>query len=134
MRRVRCVSPHGGAHHGTDAEGDPVAAGYAGPMMNPPNEGGYIDNAVLGRVAVGDETDAPEPPEFIADGFHFIDVGTGAGDVCQGPGDGCWCGGAHHVPAAGDGDGQDQGTGGDADITPPADGEVPVAAPRRAEL
>ena len=92
MRRVMCVSPHGGAHHGTDAEGDPVGPGYAGRMMNPPNEGGYVDNAVLGRVAVGDEADAPEAPEFIADGFHFVDAATGTADACTAPGNGCWCG------------------------------------------
>lgn len=103
MRRVKCVSPHGGAHHGTDHLGDPVGPGYTGQMMNPPHEGGYVDNAVLGRVAVGTELDAPEPPEFIADGFHFIDVAAGAGDVCSVLGKDCWCGqhrDAEPVPVA----------------------------------
>lgn len=110
MRKVRCVSPHGGAHHGTDAEGDPVGPGYTGRMTHPPNEGGYVDNAVLGRVAVGAELDAPEPPEFIADGFHFVDLTTGQGDVCQVPGDGCWCGQHRDAP-------------------PPDPGPAPDAAP-----
>lgn len=98
MRRVRCVSPHGGAHHGLRADNElPAPPGYAGALTLPPNEGGWVVNPVLGHVAVGDEVDAPEPPAFIADGFHFVDVTTGTGDVCQGPGEGCWCGGAHHA-------------------------------------
>lgn len=120
MRKVRCVSPHGGAHHGTDAEGDPVGPGYTGPMMNPPHEGGYVDNAVLGRVAVGDELDAPEPPEFIADGFHFVDITTGQGDVCQSPGDGCWCGGAHHLA---------EGAGGNDSVNTAVTGDAGGSAP-----
>lgn len=101
MRRVRCVSPHGGAHHGIRADNElPAHPGYEGPLKLPPNEGGWVDNAVLGTVAVGDEVDAPEPPEFIADGFHFVNAATGTGDVCQAPGRGCWCGGPHHDPAS----------------------------------
>lgn len=100
MRRVRCVSPQGGAPHGIRADNEePAPPGYQGALKLPPNEGGWVSNAVLGTVAVGDEVDAPEPPEFIADGFHFVDAAAGAGDVCQAPGPGCWCGGAHHIPA-----------------------------------
>lgn len=91
MRKVRCVSPHGGAHHGTDGRGQPVGPLYNGPRQLPPNPGGYVDNAVLGRVAVGAEVDAPEPPGFIADGFHFVND-AGGPDVCEVTGDGCWCG------------------------------------------
>ena len=91
-RKVRCVSPHGGAHHGTDGHDRPASPGYRGPLRLPPNEGGYVDNAVLGRVPVGAEVDAPEPPGFIADGFHFVDAASGQGDVCAAAGDGCWCG------------------------------------------
>lgn len=98
MRRVRCVSPRGGAHHGIRADNElPAHEGYGGALLVPPHEGGYVDNAVLGRVAFGDELDAPEPPEFIADGCNFVDAATGRGDECQDPGDGCWCGGAHHL-------------------------------------
>ncbi len=98
MRRVRCVSPHGGAHHGLRADNElPAPPGYTGALTLPPAEGGWVWNAVLGHVAVGDELDAPEPPGFIADGFHFVDAATGKGDRCQAPGDGCWCGGAHHA-------------------------------------
>jgi hypothetical protein len=93
MRTVRCVSPHGGAHHGLRADNElPAAPGYQGALMLPPNDGGWVYNAVLGHVAVGGEVDAPEPPEFIADGFHFVDVTTGTGDVCSAGGDACWCG------------------------------------------
>lgn len=93
MRRVRCVSPHGGAHNGLRADNEmPAPPGYAGRLALPPNEGGWVQNTVLGTVAVGDEVDAPDPPEFIADGFHFTDAATGQGDVCQAAGDACWCG------------------------------------------
>jgi hypothetical protein len=67
--KVKCISPHGGAHHGTDGRGEPVTAGYDGPRQLPPNEGGYIDNGILGRVAVGSIVDAPG--DFIIDGYHF---------------------------------------------------------------
>ena len=111
MRKVKCVSPHGGAHYGTNGRGDPVGPLYSGPRQLEPNEGGYIDNTVLGRVPVGAEVDAPEAPEFIADGFHFVDSETGAGDACSVLGDGCWCG-QHKlvtgIPVAGD----DGSTGG----------------------
>ena len=70
--KVRCISPHGGARHGTDGRGEPVAEGYEGPRQLPPNEGGYVDHGVLGRVAVGSVVDAPD--DFIADGFHFETV------------------------------------------------------------
>lgn len=91
MRRVTCVSPHGGAHHGTDRDGDPVGPGYSGPMAHPPNPGGYVDSPVLGRVAVGSEVDAPDAPEFICDGFHFVNEDGGA-DECKQLGRDCWCG------------------------------------------
>lgn len=93
MRRVRCVSPHGGAHHGLRADNELAAQpGYTGRLLLEPNEGGWVANAVLGHVAVGSEVDAPDPPEFIADGFHFVDADTGAADVCTAAGDRCWCG------------------------------------------
>jgi hypothetical protein len=92
MRTVRCVSPHGGAHHGLDHDDHAVPEGYSGPLKLPPNEGGWVDNAHLGYVRVGDVADAPEAPEFIADGFHFVDAATGEGDTCSAAGDGCWCG------------------------------------------
>lgn len=99
MRKVKCVSPHGGCHHGMRADnGMPAHPGYGGALRLPPNEGGYVANAVLGYVPVGSVTDAPEAPAFIADGFHFVNADGGA-DECAG-GDGCWCGGTHHVPAA----------------------------------
>lgn len=69
MKKVRCISPHGGAHHGTDGHGQPVGPDYSGPRRDPPNPGGYIDNGVLGRVAVGSVVDAPD--DFEPDGFHF---------------------------------------------------------------
>jgi len=117
MRRVRCVSPHGGAHHGIRADNElPAQEGYQGALIVPPNEGGWVDNAVLGRVAVGDEVDAPEPPEFICDGFHFVNEGGGP-DICAGGG-GCWCGGSHHgnvtVTAGGPVSGPGGGGGGAA--------------------
>jgi len=98
VRKVKCVSPHGGARHGTDSRGRPVGPAYQGDYRNPPCEGGYIDNGVLGRVAVGATVDAPEPPGFIADGFHFVDATSGEGDVCETVGDDCWCG--QHKDAA----------------------------------
>jgi hypothetical protein len=68
--KVKCVSPHGGLRLGTDGRGQPVEReDYAGPRQLPPNDGGYIDNAVLGRVPVGAVADAPD--DFIVDGFHF---------------------------------------------------------------
>jgi hypothetical protein len=73
MRRVRCVSPHGGAHNGLRADNEqPAPPGYAGRLMLPPNEGGWVWNATLGHVAVGDEADAPD--DFICDNFHFTDA------------------------------------------------------------
>jgi hypothetical protein len=99
MRRVRCVSPHGGAHNGLRADNDlPAPPGYSGALKLAPNEGGWVFNPVLGHVAVGDEMDAPEPPEFIADGFHFVNE-DGTADVCQASGDGCWCGRHRDVQA-----------------------------------
>lgn len=92
MRRVRCISPHGGGHHGLFRDGRAAGPGYEGPLEHPPNPGGYVVSAVLGTVAVGAELDAPDAPFFIADGFHFADAATGAGDVCSAAGDGCWCG------------------------------------------
>jgi len=98
MRKVRCVSPHGGCHHGQRADnGKAAPPGFAGQLLHPPNDGGYIDNAVLGTVAVGSVTDAPEPPGFIADGFHFVDDVTGKADECTAPGGGCWCGRHRHI-------------------------------------
>src|SRR6185437_11804480 len=101
MRRVRCVSPHGGAHHGQRADNElPAAPGYQGALRLPPNEGGWVVNPVLGYVAVGDEVDAPEAPEFIADGFHFVDAASGKGDACEAAGAACWCGQhRHELPA-----------------------------------
>ena len=69
MKKVRCISPHGGAHHGFNGHGEPAAPGWTGPRQLPPNPGGYIDNGVLGRVAVGAVVDAPD--DFEPDGYHF---------------------------------------------------------------
>lgn len=100
MRRVRCVSPHGGAHHGLRADNEmPAREGYTGPLLLQPNEGGWVWNPLLGHVAVGDEADAPEAPEFICDGFHFVGAATGQGDVCAAAGDACWCGQHRDVQA-----------------------------------
>ena len=72
MRRVRCVSPHGGARHGLRADnGDPAPEGYAGALQLGPNPGGWVYNTVLGHVAVGSVVDAPD--DFTCDGFHFED-------------------------------------------------------------
>jgi hypothetical protein len=103
MRTVRCVSPHGGAHHGLDHDDRAVPPGYSGPLKLEPNEGGWVDNAYLGYVAVGAEVDAPEAPEFIADGFHFVAAATGQGDQCTAEGDACWCGGQYHQADEADG-------------------------------
>jgi hypothetical protein len=92
MRQVKCVSPHGGARYGTNGRGDPVlSATYSGPRQLPANEGGYVTNGVLGRVAVGSTVDAPEAPAFIADGFHFV-TSDGKADECTILGPACWCG------------------------------------------
>ena len=69
MKRVRCVSPHGGGHDGILHSGDPAPPGWTGPLAYPPNPGGYIDNVILGRVAVGAEADAPD--DYVPDGYHF---------------------------------------------------------------
>lgn len=84
--RVRCVSPHGGGHHGLDHDGRPLPAGYEGPRMAwPPNEGGYVENAAVAPhpVAVGSELDAPDGYE--PDGYHFVpaDEPAAAGTVSQ---------------------------------------------------
>src|SRR5690348_4094421 len=73
MRRVRCVSPHGGAHNGLRADNElPAPPGYEGRLLLPPNEGGWVWTAGLGHVAVGSEIDVPDdlnlPP------FHYVDV------------------------------------------------------------
>jgi hypothetical protein len=82
VRKVRCVSPHGGCHDGVRADnGMPARPGYKGALSYPPNPrtgtgltpgegGGYVDNAILGRVAVGSEVDAPD--DFEPGGFHFV--------------------------------------------------------------
>jgi hypothetical protein len=52
----------------------------------------------LGRhVAVGDEADAPDAPEFICDGFHFVNA-DGGPDLCAAAGDACWCGQHRDAP------------------------------------
>ena len=89
--RVRCVSPHGGGHHGLDADGRPVPEGYDGPRLAwPPNEGGYVENAAVAPhpIAVGSVIDAPDGYE--PDGYHFLPAddlpaggGQGAGAVSQ---------------------------------------------------
>lgn len=106
MRTVRCVSPHGGAHHGLRADNEqPAQPGYQGALLLEPNEGGWVWNPLLGHVRVGDIVDAPEAPGFIADGFHFVTVSdnpdtTGRADVCAAAGDACWCGQHRAAPPA----------------------------------
>ena len=130
MRKVRCVSPHGGCHHGMRADnGLPAHPGYRGPVKLAPNEGGWVDCPALGgHIAVGSVTDAPEAPAFIADGFHFVDDATGKADVCAGADGGCWCGGAHHAPPPpedADGEHVHPGTGEEMHGTEhPADGTM----------
>lgn len=71
--RVRCVSPHGGGHHGLDGDGRPLPAGYEGPRMAfPPNDLGYVENAAVAPhpVAVGSVVDAPD--DYVPDGYHFV--------------------------------------------------------------
>src|SRR6185437_5421523 len=129
MRRVRCVSPHGGAHNGLRADNElPAAPGYSGALRLPPNEGGWVVNPVLGYVAVGDEVDALEAPEFIADGFHFIDAASGKGDACEAPGDACWCGQHRHMAAHTE---HDTGPREDGGVDAP---ELPASAPSLADL
>lgn len=67
--QVRCISPHGGARHGTDGRGNPVGPDYNGPRQLQPHPDGYVVNTVLGVVAVGDVVEAPD--SFTIDGFHF---------------------------------------------------------------
>lgn len=83
MKKVRCVSPHGGCHNGMDSRGNPVHALPDGTipepdgMLLPPNPGGYIGDArILGRhAAVGQVYDVPD--DFAADGFHWVEDETG---------------------------------------------------------
>jgi hypothetical protein len=97
MRTVRCVSPHGGARHGLRADNEqPARPGYQGALLLEPAEGGWVWNPLLGHVRVGDEAEAPDAPDFIADGFHFVNA-DGGPDVCAAAGDGCWCG-QHRAP------------------------------------
>lgn len=88
--RVRCVSPHGGGHHGLDGDGRPLPAGYDGPRMAfPPSELGYVENAAVAPhpVAVGSVIDAPDG--YVPDGYHFVpadDLPAGGGqDAGAGP-------------------------------------------------
>lgn len=94
MRQVKCISPHAGLHRGDRRRGVP------------PSPAGYVSVPSLGRdlqhgrpVEVGSVIDAPEPPGFIADGFHFVDAATGEADQCAGSGD-CWCGRCPPAPDA----------------------------------
>ena len=96
MKRVRCISPHGGCHNGmyNDGSGSPVfpvwdagdeAAGVPGSwrlpdvpperLALPANPGGYVDDArIPGRfAAVGQSYDVGD--DFYADGFHWEDAG-----------------------------------------------------------
>ena len=76
--RVRCVSPHGGGHHGLDGEGRPLPAGYEGPRVAfPPSERGYVECAAVAPhpVAVGSVVDAPDGYE--PDGYHFVPADGG---------------------------------------------------------
>jgi hypothetical protein len=109
MRKVKCVSPYGGAVNGLRADtGEGAPPGYAGPLRLPPHPGGYVDVPALARaVAVGTEVDAPDPPAFICDGVNFVNA-SGAPDQCAGAP--CWCG--RHAPGA-----------------PPAPEPAPYAAP-----
>jgi hypothetical protein len=72
MKKVRCISPHGGAHHGIRADNNlPAPPGYKGRLVLEPHEGGYVDNAALSAapIPVGSVLDAPD--DFEPDGFHF---------------------------------------------------------------
>ena len=91
MKKVRCISPHGGCHHGRYHNGDPVrhvwkpdgegGGEWALPDLDPaklsypPNPGGYVEDArIRGLAAVGQVYDVPDG--FHADGFHWEDVKT----------------------------------------------------------
>lgn len=86
MRKVRCVSPHGGAHNGMDHNGNPVPFGVSPDpekLRLPPNPGGYIDVPSLGAgrfVPVGAVIEVPDDFTGDADGFHFEPV-TEPGDA-----------------------------------------------------
>lgn len=76
--KVRCISPHGGAHYGTNGQGDPVGENYDGPRQLPPNPGGYVSCPDLSPapVAVGSVIDAPDG--FVPDGYNFEAVAPAA--------------------------------------------------------
>jgi hypothetical protein len=92
--KVKCVSPHGGGHHGILRNDMPAVEGDRRPLKLPPNEGGYVDCPSLSAapIPVGSVIDAPdtvrvpvaawvdeegrfreefEERPFVPDGFHF---------------------------------------------------------------
>jgi hypothetical protein len=84
MKKVRCISPHGGCHNGmlNNGERSPVFALPDGTVPEvdpkrlhlPPNPGGYVDDGrIPGRyAAVGQVYDVDD--EFYADGFHWEEI------------------------------------------------------------
>lgn len=86
MKKVRCISPHGGCRYGMLHNGHPVLAlpdgsvpgADPGRLRLPPNPGGYVQDGRVrgGYAAVGAEYDVPDG--FYADGFHWEEAGGGA--------------------------------------------------------
>lgn len=86
MKKVRCISPHGGCPNGMRHNGQPVQALPDGTVPGadpaklrlPPNPGGYVvDVRIPGTyAAVGQSYDVPD--DFYADGFHWEEKGGGA--------------------------------------------------------
>jgi hypothetical protein len=95
--KVKCVSPHGGGHHGILRSGQPAVENDKRPLKHPPNPGGYVDCPSLSAdpIPVGSVLDAPdtirvpvsawvgdtgqieeqlEERPFVPDGFHFVRV------------------------------------------------------------
>ena len=96
-KKVRCISPHGGAHNGmrhdgtvvhrlptfgADADGNKTVTGSYLPdvpaeeLRLPPNPGGYIDCPSLSRmpIAVGSVIDVPDDWPINLEHFEWVDA------------------------------------------------------------
>lgn len=83
MKKVKCISPHGGGHNGVRDNGTPVHLLPDGSLPEvpperlrlPPNPGGYIDCPSLGRgpIAVGSVIDVPDDWEINLAHFEWAD-------------------------------------------------------------